>query len=297
MQTQKTTIKALVLNPGEPAKLVEIDRTLAAYQAIVGGYIEAVALKVTDEATAYINEEGKLDHRIEGNATATSLARLSPGDWIAGPMLILGPCDDEGNDTSVTPEIIAWAIAMPSDISLASERLEYLRTQIRGECISYGEIAELESLAIHIGPGDVELLEWAGVPEEEAFFVPCPECGNKRVDPDVVGADGRSVCDDCRDGTDGAGVGDEGLAQEALIEMGVAGKATPETPRKFRGTEIAYELVLALASLEEGTDIVELTAGENMEIKITLADEFDGKIHGFYTRSWNGASWGEGCPL
>jgi len=45
------------------------------------------------------------------------------------------------------------------------ERLEYLRGEIKAERISYGEIAELQSLAEHIEPGDVLLLEWAGVPE------------------------------------------------------------------------------------------------------------------------------------
>ena len=45
------------------------------------------------------------------------------------------------------------------------QRLEYLRGQIRAESISYGEIAELQGLAEHIDPSDVELLEWAGVPE------------------------------------------------------------------------------------------------------------------------------------
>ncbi len=45
-------------------------------------------------------------------------------------------------------------------------RLEYLRSQIRAECISYGEIAELEGLADSIEPGDVELAEWAGIPED-----------------------------------------------------------------------------------------------------------------------------------
>lgn len=45
------------------------------------------------------------------------------------------------------------------------ERLEYLRTQIEGECISMGEIAELQSLIQYIDPSDVQLLEWAGVPE------------------------------------------------------------------------------------------------------------------------------------
>lgn len=47
-------------------------------------------------------------------------------------------------------------------------RLEYLRRELRGERISYGELAELADLKDHIEPGDVELLEAAGVPEEEA---------------------------------------------------------------------------------------------------------------------------------
>ena len=49
----------------------------------------------------------------------------------------------------------------------AKERLEYLRGEIRAERISYGEITELQSLVDFIEEGDVELLEWAGVPEHE----------------------------------------------------------------------------------------------------------------------------------
>ena len=45
------------------------------------------------------------------------------------------------------------------------DRLEYLRGEIKEERISYEEIAELQSLAEHIEPDDVLLLEWAGVPE------------------------------------------------------------------------------------------------------------------------------------
>ena len=45
------------------------------------------------------------------------------------------------------------------------QRLAYLRGEIEAERISYGEIAELQSLAEHIEPGDTLLLEWAGVPE------------------------------------------------------------------------------------------------------------------------------------
>jgi len=45
------------------------------------------------------------------------------------------------------------------------KRLEYLRQEIIKERISYGEIAELQSLAKYIEPRDVLLKEWVGVPE------------------------------------------------------------------------------------------------------------------------------------
>lgn len=60
--------------------------------------------------------------------------------------------------------------AVPFDPT--SDRLEYLRGQIDAECISYGEIAELQGLAASIDPGDVQLLQWAGVPE-----FACEQCG------------------------------------------------------------------------------------------------------------------------
>ena len=47
------------------------------------------------------------------------------------------------------------------------ERLEYLRSQIRAERISMSELVELHHRADQIEDGDVELLEWAGVPEFE----------------------------------------------------------------------------------------------------------------------------------
>ena len=43
------------------------------------------------------------------------------------------------------------------------KRLECLRKAIQSESISYGEIVELQSLAEHIPPDDILLLEWAGV--------------------------------------------------------------------------------------------------------------------------------------
>ena len=54
-------------------------------------------------------------------------------------------------------------MATPQNIQ---DRLEYLRGEIEAERISYGEIAELEDLAAYIDPDDVQLLQWAGVPED-----------------------------------------------------------------------------------------------------------------------------------
>lgn len=45
------------------------------------------------------------------------------------------------------------------------QRLEEIREEIRSERVSIGELIELRSLVDYIEKDDVELLEWAGVPE------------------------------------------------------------------------------------------------------------------------------------
>lgn len=54
---------------------------------------------------------------------------------------------------------------MAIDKASIQTTLEDIRQSIERGDISYGEIATLQSLAEYIEPGDVELLEWAGVPE------------------------------------------------------------------------------------------------------------------------------------
>jgi len=72
----------------------------------VGGYIEGVYL---DGATAYVNEEGKLQG-LPKNDVATALAHahnaIYGDDWIAGNMIIVGNGDDEGETMSLEPEWI-----------------------------------------------------------------------------------------------------------------------------------------------------------------------------------------------
>lgn len=51
----------------------------------------------------------------------------------------------------------------------AKRRLDYLRKEIEAERISYGELAELQSLVDYIDPDDAQLLEWAGVEEKNRY--------------------------------------------------------------------------------------------------------------------------------
>lgn len=64
---------------------------------------------------------------------------------------------------------IAAALSAYTSTTLSPEkrRLESLRVAVNAEYISYPEIVELQGLAEHIDAGDVQLLEWAGVPEFE----------------------------------------------------------------------------------------------------------------------------------
>lgn len=62
-------------------------------------------------------------------------------------------------------EAVAQALTEQADE--IESRLEYLRGELRAERISYGEIAELQSLTEYIPACDLELREAAGLPETE----------------------------------------------------------------------------------------------------------------------------------
>lgn len=83
-------------------------------------------------------------------------------------------CNLEGNDPNNETHWEAALLSADERLVYVAERLEYLRGQIEAESISYEEIAELQGLAEFIEPGDVQLLEWAGVPESEGY---CSKCG------------------------------------------------------------------------------------------------------------------------
>lgn len=98
-------IRVLVKDPGKPAEVREIDNTLEAVQAIVGGNIEA--LRISDSVFCYLNDEGKLIN-LAPNFVITNGRTVS--DIVCGPVIFFRS-DSEGNEISLTlTDIIACNI-------------------------------------------------------------------------------------------------------------------------------------------------------------------------------------------
>lgn len=74
---------------------------LRALQHAVGGDIEAVRLRPGVPGVGYCYEDAKLrPHHY--NAAATAICVLTAGDYIAGPFVVVGPLDANGNHTALT---------------------------------------------------------------------------------------------------------------------------------------------------------------------------------------------------
>lgn len=78
---------------------------LAAWQHLVGGYIEGIH---GPGWSAYVNEEGRLDE-LPPNAAASIFVRdhgaLGYG-VLVGPVVLFGPADEDGNETDAP----AWLV-------------------------------------------------------------------------------------------------------------------------------------------------------------------------------------------
>jgi hypothetical protein len=101
------TIKAVIVDTDGTVRHTDIESSLGAFQAVVGGYIEGV---INSVATMYVNEEGIL-RRLPFNYVASMFANNllgRQGMQLFGPALILGPPDDEGNDTDVRPAVVEY---------------------------------------------------------------------------------------------------------------------------------------------------------------------------------------------
>lgn len=89
--------------PEKPMRVLLVVAELEPLQKFVGGQLEAVLLYEPD-AYLYCNEDGRV-LRLPLNLRATVLAIChswrSRRDYIVGDVIVAGPADDDGNDTSV----------------------------------------------------------------------------------------------------------------------------------------------------------------------------------------------------
>lgn len=101
-------INALVVNPDDSVSRIEIENgDLSAYQKIVGGYIEGVFGRI---ATIYVNEEGLiLNLPVNPSVTLFTQRFIDSGYYrLHGTALIVGPPDEEGNDTHVRQSVVSY---------------------------------------------------------------------------------------------------------------------------------------------------------------------------------------------
>lgn len=108
--------KALLIPVTGPLEEVELvpdsGAQLDQLQGLVGGYIQAVPLpeQVTSDATAYINEEGKLEGLpLNRRASIFMMGALMTGDFIVGPFLLCGFDPERGVNTNVPDDVVERA--------------------------------------------------------------------------------------------------------------------------------------------------------------------------------------------
>lgn len=99
----------IVISPDGSVKKQTFHGYYDLYNA-VGGYLELLPLRQLRHV-AYINEDG-IALGLPRNRLATDLCfqtnvGLHPNDYIKGVMVIAGPGDDAGEDTDVSPEMLA----------------------------------------------------------------------------------------------------------------------------------------------------------------------------------------------
>lgn len=104
--SQMATIQAIIVETDGTFRETQIENSLGAFQAVVGGYIEGVFGKV---GTVYVNEEGLL-RSLPFNPLATLFANRILGQDVRlhGAALLVGPADTDGYDTDVRPAVVDY---------------------------------------------------------------------------------------------------------------------------------------------------------------------------------------------
>lgn len=98
---------AITISPEGEVTVHEDEITLDFLQGEVKGWIETAPNLRGVEAEGYVNEEG-LIIQMPRNPVAESFFGYGP---LCGPCVVVGPIDEEGNSTPITPEVLALFVS------------------------------------------------------------------------------------------------------------------------------------------------------------------------------------------
>lgn len=98
-------ITAVVVDPNGDSRVCDIDVDFKMYQSLVEGYIEGV---FGPGFVMYVNEEGMYTQPFNPFASAFVKERSGRDVTLFGTVVILGPGDGCGNDTSVQQDTIDY---------------------------------------------------------------------------------------------------------------------------------------------------------------------------------------------
>jgi hypothetical protein len=107
------TVRAIVKHPGKPAEVVQIGRTLADLQKLVGGFAEVgvkapIPLDRRHELLVYVNDEGAI------NGMAPNVRRPTDGWPLCGPIVLVKSKPGDGYPVDMTEAEAAGALSMLS---------------------------------------------------------------------------------------------------------------------------------------------------------------------------------------
>lgn len=128
----KAAITALVIDPDGTVTLGPITPTLDGIKAALGGgWLEPITPSTGrfGSWTGYVDEDGKIKG-LPYNPVATEFAHrltwagLTFGDFLVGPLVIVGGPDRDGNDTDLPPEVIEAALRVGLDLDTPTTTTE-----------------------------------------------------------------------------------------------------------------------------------------------------------------------------
>lgn len=94
----------------QPIRFEQITPDLGTFQSLAGGDIQLVALRPYS-MNMYLNENGKLE-ALPANHRATVLCHWSEAipadDFICGDAVLVGPIDDDGEETGLADVQVDW---------------------------------------------------------------------------------------------------------------------------------------------------------------------------------------------